>query len=259
MEEVSMQFTTSRFAFAAVLGLTLTTVSNAALTHRFSFNETTPKDSAGTAEAMLKGAAKIADGKLVLDNGDKTSTDSALSYLEFKSSLLPKSGSVSIVFWITAKEQGNFARVINFGETADGIGSAFIYITPHTADGQSRAAISATDTASKTYLDFAPIDDGKPHCVAVIIDGSAKKLRVFVDAKEAGTPADLGDNTLDKVKPTSNWVGKSSFDNDSGLTGALDELRIYDTALTSDEVTTINKAGADSLPAAAGAAPQPAK
>jgi len=241
------------------LALTLATAANAALTHRFSFNDSAPKDSAGTAEATLKGTAKIADGKLVLDNTDKTSTDSALSYLEFKSSLLPKSGSVSIVFWITAKENGAFARVVNFGETDNGIGSAFIYITPRTSDGQSRAAISATDTASKTYIDFNAIDDGKPHCVAIVIDGTAKKLHVYVDAKEAGTPADLGDNTLDKVKPTSNWVGKSSFDNDSGLTGALDELRIYDTALTSDEVTTINKAGADSLPAAAGAAPQPAK
>jgi len=246
-----MQFTTSRFAFAAVLGLTLTTVSNAALTHRFSFTEAAPKDSAGTAEATLKGAAKIADGKLTLDNSDKTSTDTALSYLEFKSSLLPKSGSVSIVFWITAKESGAFARVINFGETDNGIGSAFIYITPRTSDGQSRAAISATDTASKTFVDFPPFDDGKPHCVAVVIDGTARKLHVYVDAREAAAAADLGDNTLDKVKPTSNWVGKSSFDNDAGLTASLDELRIYDTALTADEVSAINKAGADTLPPAA--------
>jgi hypothetical protein len=151
------------------------------------------------------------------------------------------------VLWLTAKEQGNFARLINFGTTDSGIGSAFIYLTPRTADGQSRAAISATDTASKTFVDFPPMDDGKPHCVAVVIDGAAKKLHVYVDGKEAAAAADLGDNTLDKVKATSNWIGKSSFDNDAGLTASIDEFRVYDNALTVDEAKSIADAGAEKV------------
>jgi hypothetical protein len=242
----SSQKFSSLLVTIAVLGLS--TVGNAALTHRFSFSEAAVKDSVGKVEGTLYGGAKVADGKLVLENGDKTSDNPELAYLELKTSVLPKSGSVSIVFWINAKENGAFARVVNFGETTDGSGSAFIYITPRTQDGQARAAISATDTASKTALDFNPVDDGKPHCVAVVIDGTAKKLRVYVDGKEAGTAQDLGDNTLDKVKPTSNWIGRSSFTNDSGLTGALDELRIYDHALTAAEAEAINKAGVDILP-----------
>lgn len=241
---------------AAFLGLA--TAAQAAITHRFSFGEATVKDSVGKIEGTLYGGAKVADGKLVLENGDKTSDNPELAYLELKTSVLPKSGSVSIVFWINAKENGAFARVVNFGETTDGTGSAFIYITPRTQDGQARAAISATDTSSKTALDFNPFDDAKPHCVAVVIDGTARKLRVYVDGKEAGAAQDLGDNTLDKVKPTSNWIGRSSFTNDSGLTGAIDELRIYDHALTAAEAEAIHKAGADVVPPAAPAAPTPA-
>jgi hypothetical protein len=239
----------------AAVAFGLGPVANAALTHRFSFSEGAVKDTAGSAEGTLKGTAKIADGKLVLENGDKGSTDAGLSYVEFKESLLPKAGSVSLVMWFTAKENPNFARLVNFGTTENDAGSAFIYVTPRTQDGQARAAISATDTASKTALDFAAIDDNKPHCLAVIIDGTSKKLSVYVDGKSAATPVELGENTLDKVKATSNWIGKSSFPADGGLTAAIDEFRVYDHALTAEEVTAINKAGAEALPAAT----QPAK
>jgi hypothetical protein len=234
----------------ALAALGLAPSAHAELTHRFSFKETPVKDSVGKAEGTLKGTAKVADGKLVIENGDKGSTDAALSYLEFKESLLPKSGSVSLVMWFTAKENPNFARLVNFGTTENDSGSAFLYITPRTQDGQSRAAISATDTSSKTALDFAALDDNKPHCLVVIVDGTAKKLRVYVDGKSAGTPEDLGENTLDKVKATSNWIGKSSFPADGGLTASIDEFRVYDHALTADEVSAITTAGADTLPPA---------
>jgi hypothetical protein len=42
-------------------------------------------------------------------------------------------------------------------------------------------------------------------------------------------------------------LGKSAFDSDAGLTGAIDELRMYDHALTAAEAAVL-KAGADGLP-----------
>jgi hypothetical protein len=75
-------------------------------------------------------------------------------------------------------------------------------------------------------------------------------MHLFIDGKEAGTAQDLGDNTLDKVKPTNNWIGRSSFDADAGLSGAIDEFRVYDNALSADDAAAIAKAGPDNLPAA---------
>ena len=74
------------------------------------------------------------------------------------------------------------------------------YMTARTADDNSRAAISATDAASKSAVDGDRLDDGKPHMAALVIDGTAKKIHLYVDGNEIGTAADLGDNTLDKVK-----------------------------------------------------------
>jgi hypothetical protein len=250
--------------FSCWLALSLcVATAQAGLTHRYSFKDGTAKDSVGNIDGKLKGpGASIADGKLVLKN-EESATGDKISCLEFAGSLLPQGGnSVSLVVWFTAKDVGGFARVINFGASESGEGKQFIYFSPRTGDGSARVAITGSDVGSKTYLDTDALDDGKPHLVVIVIDGAAKKLRVFVDGKEPNPPADLGDNTLDKVKPVENWLGKSSFSADPGLSAAIDELRVYDQALTPADAVAAFHAGPDALPAAAATvapAPAPAK
>ena len=53
-----------------------------------------------------------------------------------------------------------------------------------------------------------------------------------------------------------NWLGKSSFSADPGLSASIDELRVCDHALTADEATALYRAGAEELPLAV---PLPAK
>jgi len=248
---VSSRVSILAFCVAGALGLG---VARAELIHRYSFTEPAAKggdvkDLVGKVDGKLKGEATVADGKLVLANGDKTSDDATLSYLEFSASVLPKGDSVSLAIWFTAKETGNFARLINIGDKEGSEGRAFIYLTPRNADGSTRWAITATDAASKTAIDSDGLDDGKPHLAVLVIDGKAKKLRAFVDGKELAEAQDLGDNTLDKVKAVSSWIGRSAFDADTGLSGTVDEFRVYDTALTAAEVDAVFKAGADKLPA----------
>jgi hypothetical protein len=222
--------------------------SQAALLHRFSFKDD-GSDSVGKLQANLKGpSAKIAEGQLRLSNDSAASGDK-ISHVEFSGSVLPQGGlSTSLVVWFTAKDAGDFARVLNIGASEGGEGMNFIYFSPRTADGTARVAITGNDVSSKSYLDFSPLDDGKPHMVAIVIDGAAKKLRVFVDGKEQEAGENLGDNTLDKVKTSESWIGRSSFSADPGLTGTIDEFRVYDHALTSDEVVAAQKAGPDALP-----------
>jgi hypothetical protein len=191
----------------------------------------------------------VAGGKLELRNETSAAGD-AISCLEFAGSVLPAAGpSATLVVWFTAKDIGTFARVINFGDSEGTEGIKFIYFSPNAADGQARAAITGSDVGSKTFIDLPPLDDGQPHMVAIVIDGAAKKLRVFVDGREPAPAADLGENTLDKVRPVQNWLGRSSFAADPGLTGAIDELRVYDHALSAAEIAAARDAGPDKLPA----------
>ena len=244
-----MFHTTSRRILVALAAISLGTATQAALTHRYSFTDGSLKDSAGNVAATLKGSAKIVDGKLILDNGAKGSDDPTLSYLEFTSAILPKTGSASLAVWFTVKETNPFARILNFGDKEGAEGRAFIYFTPRNSNDQARSAITATDAGSKTFIDSDPLDDGKPHCVVMVIDGTAKKLHTFVDGKEPMAAEDLGENTLDKVRQVNNWLGRSSYDQDGGLSGSIDEFRVYDHALSAAEVAAMVKAGPDTLPA----------
>jgi hypothetical protein len=232
----------------AVLGL-FAASARGGLIHRYSFKDPTVKDSVGSDDGKLKGAAAITGGKLVLDNADKNSDDEKLSYVEFASSVLPKGNSASLVVWFSCKDIGSFARILNIGDKDGAEGRAFIYFTPRNADDQARAAITATDAAGKTSIDTGRLDDGNVHMIAVVIDGTARKLHLFVDGKEPAAAQDLGDNTLDKVKPVNNWIGRSAYDQDAGLTASVSEFRVYDSALTADDAAAIFKAGPDALPA----------
>jgi len=218
------------------------------LIHRYSFTNSV-KDSAGKVDGILKGGATVTGGKLVLDNGAKLSPDATLAYVDFGSPILPAAGSTSIAFWFTAQDTLSFSRIIDVGDKSGAVAEAFLYFTPHIAAGTTRAAISATNSRARKFVDSPRLDDGKAHVVVLVIDGTAKKMHVYVDGTEPSPPVDLGDNTLDKVRPTHTWVGKSSFDADGGLTASIDELRVYDTALSTEEIAAIIKAGPDALPA----------
>ncbi len=242
-------------AFGAVV--VLPGAARGALIHRYSFKDGA-KDSVGHVDGALMGGAKASDGKLSLDNGEKTSGDDGLAYVGLSGPVLPKSGSASIAVWFSGKEVGQFSRLIDIGsKDPDSGGKAFVYMTARTGDDGSRVAISATDPAGKTAVDGPRLDDGNPHMELMVIDGAAKKLHLYIDGKEAGTAADLGDNTLDKVEQDHGWIGRSAFDTDPALTATVNEVRVYDDALTADQAAAIFAAGAD-VGGDAPAATQPA-
>jgi hypothetical protein len=71
--------------------------------------------------------------------------------------------------------------------------------------------------------------------VAVVIDGAAMTAQVYLDgAVVAGNsvavlPKDLG-------VTSQNWIGRSQFTADAFFTGAVDDLRIYNRAVSASEI-----------------------
>lgn len=248
-----------RSAIIVIVILLLASTTHAKLIHRYSFNEGSAKDSVGNVDGKMVGSAKIASGQLVLENDGMTSDSAQLQYLEFAAPILPEKGSVTLVAWFTVKkDSGEFARLINIGDHESGEGRAFIYVTPHTSEDQSRAAITSTDTSGRIFVDNKRLDDDEEHMIAVVIDGTAGKLHVFIDGKEATAAEDLGENTLDKVRQVDRWLGRSSFDRDAGFCGSINEVRVYDDALNPDQVSAAYDAGADALPGGESPATTPA-
>jgi hypothetical protein len=73
------------------------------------------------------------------------------------------------------------------------------------------------------------------HNVAVTIDPDLGTTTLYLDGAQAGSsatvlvPADLG-------KTTHNWLGRSGYEDDAYFLGSLDDFRIYDFALSVNEI-----------------------
>jgi hypothetical protein len=213
------------------------------LVHRYSFKDGKADDSVGKVNGKLMGDAKIADGKLVLDNTGKASNDEKLSYLSFRESILPKSGSATLEVWFQSKSDGQFARVFDFGRRGQG----YLFLTVNDGDS-GRVAITNNDWGEETKISTDDkVNDNKLHMAAAVIDAKEGKFHLYIDGHEIGTGESLGENTLDKIKGTDFWLGRSLFETDAGFTGSINELRVFNSALTGEQIAAHGKAGAATL------------
>jgi arabinan endo-1,5-alpha-L-arabinosidase len=211
--------------------------------HRYSFKDDNANDTVG------KIHAKVAGGALTLDNSSKTSDDESLSYLSFDKRLLPDKGSATIEVWFTAKTEGPYARIFDFGERGQG----YLFLTISDAGNDvARTAITNNDFGEESTVTTdngtaRGVNDGKPHMVAVVIDDKSGNLKLFVDGKEIEPARPLNENSLEKITGANHWLGRSLYDTDAGFTGSIDELRVFNSALTADEIGAHHKAGADTI------------
>jgi hypothetical protein len=145
------------------------------------------------------------------------------------------SGLTSATFttWVNTSEAGGaWQRVFDFGTGT----TAYLFLCPHTTStGPMRFAITSTGSAGESILNApASLPNGWHH-VAVVIDGSAKTMRLYLDGDSVASGAT---STLPSAlgKTTQNWVGRSQYASDAYFTGVLDELRIFSRALSAGEV-----------------------
>jgi len=99
--------------------------------------------------------------------------------------------------------------------------------------------IDGTYVERGAALDAAGLTDGKWHCVAATYDGSS--MTFYADGKQIGTAAINGPIDAAGSSPAyiGSWAGTGEF-----FPGGIDDVRIYDRALSADEVKAMAGAAA---------------
>jgi len=270
----------------------------AALAHRYAFKGTgtTVVDSAagGNADGEVENAALSGQGSLVLAGG---ASDQHVNLpnriLSSRPAGAPETGSVTLEAWLRWTGGGNWQRIFDFGdndgpqEGAQGAGVSYLFLTPKTPSAtgnfpaqNAKLRLSYKRPGADEYevtLD-APITmpSGVDTHVAVVIDGSLKRMSLYVDGtlqdcvahfRNVGDPAYTsmmgvydwsasvpsgGGGTvtppaidLTVVNDINNWLGRSQFSDDVELQGTFYEFRIYSQALSPELVEISFKGGAD--------------
>ncbi len=216
------------------------------LVHRYSFNGNA-NDSVGTANGTLENGATISGGKLVL-----IPADSAAANAQYVS--LPLEGffndqlAATVEVWAqedNVNQAYNWCKLWQFSSSV----SSF-YLTPRGStviNSYLKTPYGETEIVGSGYA--AGLEESVVAHLVVVADGYNKKYSIYrdgnllVERDLTVVPADLGALTFAAI---------GANGTDPGFYGKIDEMRIYNGAMTVEDVRLSYASGPDTLPSETG-------
>jgi hypothetical protein len=223
---------------AAVLTLLGTAgAGNADVIHRWSFNGNTT-DSVGGADAILMGHATVDSSQLQLDGVD------GYAILPIGDDLLNLT-NCTIEGWATwTRPPTSFwERIFDFGN--DTVQNFFL--TPFGGNRRFRVAITTNGGGDEeqTIAGFAFQVNTEAH-FAVVIDADNGIHTLYYNGRPAAVTYGCTNTTFLFDTPLMNtFLGKSQYGADAFFMGSINEFRVYNNALSGDDVAASYAAGPD--------------
>jgi len=170
--------------------------------------------------------------------GKALSFDGLNDYVDLPiGSLLSTLNSSTFAAWVYITNTAHaWQRVFVFGNpgAAGANPNTYMFLTSNNGSQVVRFAIRTAAVNEQAVNAPAALTTGWHH-VAVVIDSATMRLQLYQD----GTPAAGGATTLlpkDLGVTTQNWLGRSQWTADPFFGGSVDELHIYNRALSESEV-----------------------
>jgi hypothetical protein len=273
----------------------------ALLSHRYAFNGTGTAvvDSAAGGDADGESVNVELSGQGTLPLAGLTSDQYAGLPNRILSTLpegAPTTGSITLEAWLQWSGGPAWQRIFDFGEN-DGplegeqgtVGLSYLFLTPRTPNEpllvgaspqNAKLRVAYRRPGSSEFEVTLDADIAMPSGVvthvAVVIDGTLKRMSLYVDGKlnngiahfrnprdpaftsmrgvyDWSAPVASGDGgmvtppaiDLTVVQDINNWLGRSQFEADNELQATYYEFRIYGAALTPELVDISHKGGPD--------------
>ena len=218
--------------------------------HRYSFDATGTdevRDSIGGRSGVLVGAryGTDADAGSVVFAGEQLG-----EYVDLPSHMLWGLRDATLESWVKWRGGGRWQRVFDFGEDETGVrgqqGTSprsylFLAFKP-----EPRVAFKKPSSTEEIFADTGVpmVTDVQTH-LAVVVDDTNQSLALYVDGR-LGAIVDFPDSLSD-IYDTSAWLGQSLYRIDAEFGGSMAEFRIYDTALSADQLLDTYLAGPNAL------------
>jgi len=213
----------------------------------WTFNETsgsTASDSSGNGNnaSVINGGAWVAGesaGSVLLDGIDDCVVVPTSTTME------TTSGSVTVSAWVKVEANGQWqaiARKVLQDGTHVFPFSAYDLIVEDTGTPLPRMAVSGTDGTRGVAYGSTALNYGQWYHLAGVYDGSA--VRIYVNGNQAGSAAFSG-ALIQTGQPL--LIGRNGIGGDI-LKGSVDELRVYNRALSAAEIQTLAAPGTSPVP-----------
>lgn len=150
--------------------------------------------------------------------------------------LLADACEATIATWVYINSNSNaFSRIWDFGQDT----TTYMFLTPITnIDNFARFAISVRGNQHEQGIK-APlaVPTLKWTHVALVIGASGATL--YFDGAEVGSNTTMTLRPADLGRTINNYIGRSQFSTDPYFDGNIDEFRVYDRALSAEEVQAL--------------------
>ena len=194
---------------------------------------TTAADSSGKGmHATLQGGMTF-DSNIVNGNlGTAVTFDGVDDYIDLPDGFDEFDNGFTVTLWAKPTAAKDFARFIELG---NGTYANNIYLSRESTGTGLRFKVFGSDTSAGTVVVDNVLELNRWQFLAATIDTSG-----HVTLYKNGQPIGTGTSTWPwGVKRTQNYLGRSSWSSDDYYEGAMDEVRVFDYALTAAQVQTI--------------------
>ena len=204
----------------------LSTLSTA-VASRFATNGTAPLDVPNVVQPVAdRGSALVLDGT---------------GYGQLPAGNYFNGGSFTIESWVNVPSYPNFARLMDFGN-GPGINTVVVPLTSGTS-GYPFFGIYPTSTNSGGITSGQIVTLNQWTHLAAVYDATQHTMSLFLNGINVASTA-FTNPPANNLTTTNNYVGKSEWGGDALAQGSLDNFRIWNTALTTNQLQTGMATGA---------------
>jgi regulation of enolase protein 1 (concanavalin A-like superfamily) len=237
---LDLEIMTNNWLIRGGWSVTPTDPGNANLVAYYKFDGNFNDSSGNVNHGEPNGASIVSDSY----RGQVASFDGVNDYVSLPiGSLISSLTNCTFTTWVNfSNAGGSWQRIFDFGSNT----TVYMFLTPRMGTtGALRFAITTggggtaemrADAANTLAIGW--------HHVTVTIDADSDTVKLYLDGllvtentSVTLTPSDLGNTT-------NNWLGRSQYTADAYFYGMLDEFRIYNRALSHNEVAYLADKGA---------------
>jgi hypothetical protein len=194
-------------------------------------NGATATDSSGNGRnATLANGSSFASGRI--DNALVFSGSSS-QHATLPTGVVSALGDFTISTWVKPASLDNWARVFDFGSGT----ATNMFLSPKNgANGKPRFAIKISNSAEQLIDGPDALATGVWTHIAITLSGATGTL--YINGVAAGTNAAMTFKPSGMGSTTQNYLGKSQY-SDPYFNGAIDDFRIYSSALGGGEIAVL--------------------
>ena len=154
-------------------------------------------------------------------------------YLSVPPGILASAVEMTVSEWVYLKSNLSWQRIFDFGQDQN---VDMVLLSNNNNTGRPRFAISLTGPSGAQVIDGpSAFPTGSWTHLAIVIGPSGGIL--YINGQQVGANSSLTLRPADLGNKPNNYFGRSQYATDPYLDGNLDEIRIYDRALTPAEIS----------------------